>query len=259
MTSSATRREADTPFGEWADSMEALMTYRYLASRPRLIDGTHAEGLMEIRPDLRTPAGAVLGAPLVIAMLDVAGITVDRHWILALTQINVEVLDAAVDVGEVYLSGQITTAARSQIFTEARIYDATDRDRVVGFGTANWSVICPTPEGFQYPDPGRGIEGLGRGAAAMAGLHGPPPHRRAFGDPGPATRNRYRPTAPWTDAGGQRGGCNRGGDRSARHRCAGRGTPWADDRCPRPVGSVRRDPGAGRGPVGHRGMPHRVT
>jgi len=160
MTSSATRREADTPFGEWADSMEALMSYRYLASRPRLIDGTHAEGLMEIRPDLRTPAGAVLGAPLVIAMLDVAGITVDRHWILALTQINVDILDAAVDVGEVFLSGQITTAARSQIFTEARIYDAADRDRVVGFGTANWSVICPTPEGFQYPDPGRGIEGL---------------------------------------------------------------------------------------------------
>jgi hypothetical protein len=82
MTSSGSRQEAASPFGEWADSMDALMTYRYLASRPRLIDRTHAEGLMEIRPDLRTPAGAVLGAPLAIAMLDVAGITIDRHWIL---------------------------------------------------------------------------------------------------------------------------------------------------------------------------------
>jgi acyl-coenzyme A thioesterase PaaI-like protein len=154
----ATRREAASPFGEWANSMDALMTYRYLASRPHMIDRTHAEGLMKIRPDLRTSAGAVLGAPLAIAMLDVAGINIDRIWILALTQINVEVLDAAVEVGEVYLSGQITTEARSQIFTEARIFDAAERDRVIGFGTANWSVICPTPEGFQYPKPGHGVE-----------------------------------------------------------------------------------------------------
>lgn len=158
MTDTAARREAASPFGEWANSMDALMSYRYLASRPRMIDRTHAEGLMEIRPDLRTPAGAVLGAPLGIAMLDVAGINVDRIWILALTQINIEVLDSAVEVGEVYVRGQIASEARSQVFTEARICDAANRDRVIGFGTANWSVICPTPEGFEYPEPGRGIE-----------------------------------------------------------------------------------------------------
>jgi acyl-coenzyme A thioesterase PaaI-like protein len=138
--------------------MDALMTYRYLASRPHMIDRSHAEGLMELRPDLRTSSGAVLAAPLAIAMLDVAGINIDRLWILALTQINVDVLDLSVEVGEVYVSGQITTEARSQIFTEARIYDAADRDRLIGFGTANWSVICPTPKGFQYPEPGHGVE-----------------------------------------------------------------------------------------------------
>lgn len=158
MTDTTTRREAASPFGEWAGSLDALMSYRYLASRPHLIDRTHADGLMRLRPDLRTPAGAILAAPLAIAMLDVAGINVDRIWILALTQIDVDVLDTAVDVGEVYLRGHITSEARSQIFTEAAIYDAADRDRVVGFGTANWSVICPTPEGFQYPKPGHGIE-----------------------------------------------------------------------------------------------------
>jgi acyl-coenzyme A thioesterase PaaI-like protein len=158
MTNSATRRESTSPFGEWANSIGELMTYRYLASRPRMIDRTKADGLMALRPDLRTPGGAVLGAPLAISMLDVAGITIDRFWILALTQINVDVLDSAVGVDEVYLSGQVTTESRSQIFTEARIYDAADRDRVIGFGTANWSVICPTPEGFQYPEPGPGIE-----------------------------------------------------------------------------------------------------
>ena len=157
MTDPTTRREAASPFGEWASSVDALMSYRYLASRPRAIDRSHAEGLMQLRPDLRTSAGAVLAAPLTIAMLDVAGINVDRIWILALTQTNVEVLDAAVEVGEVYLSGHITSEARSQIFTEARIYDAADQNRLIGFGTANWSVICPTPEGFQYPEPGRGV------------------------------------------------------------------------------------------------------
>jgi hypothetical protein len=158
VTSSAPRREVASPFGEWAKSIDALMTYRYLASRPHMIDRSHAEGLMELRSDLRTPAGTVLGAPLGIAMLDVAGINVDRHWILTLTQVNVDVLDRSDDVAEVYLAGKITTEARSQIFTEARIYDAADRDRVIGFGTANWSVICPTPEGFQYPTPGSGVE-----------------------------------------------------------------------------------------------------
>jgi hypothetical protein len=158
MTESTTRREAVSPFGEWAGSVDALISYRYLASRPRAIDRTHAEGLMEIRSDLRTPAGAVLAAPLTIAMLDVAGINVDRIWILALTQTNVEILDAGADVGEIYLRGQITSEARSQIFTETRIYDAADHDHLIGFGTANWSVICPTPEGFQYPAPGCGVE-----------------------------------------------------------------------------------------------------
>src|SRR3954453_22520318 len=78
VTDSTTRREAASPFGEWASSGDALMSYRDLASRPRAIDRSPAEGLMQLRPDLRTSAGAVLSAPLTIAMLDVAGINVDR-------------------------------------------------------------------------------------------------------------------------------------------------------------------------------------
>lgn len=157
MTNSTTRREAESPYGEWADSMDALMTYRYLASRPSRIDRTHADNVMPLRPDLRSPACAALAAPLAIAMLDTAGINIDRFWILALTHIDVEILDAATDLDGIYLSGQVIKEARSQIFTEARIYGAADRDRPIGFGTANWSVICPTPEGFEYPSPGRGV------------------------------------------------------------------------------------------------------
>ena len=78
------RREAADPWGEWAGSRGVLMSYAYLASRPRAVDRTHAENLLEIRPDLRTPTGAALAAPLAIAMLDTAGINVDPVNILAL-------------------------------------------------------------------------------------------------------------------------------------------------------------------------------
>lgn len=160
MSKTPTRREAASPYGEWAGAVDTLMSYRYLASRPRWLDRAHADGLMKLRPDLRTPAGTVLAAPLAIAMLDVAGINIDRLWITALTQIDIAVLDGAADVGEVLLTGQVIREARSQIFTEARIFDATDRDRVIGFGTANWSVVIPTPEGFEYPAPGNGVDSV---------------------------------------------------------------------------------------------------
>jgi acyl-coenzyme A thioesterase PaaI-like protein len=160
MSKATTRREAASPYGDWAGAIDTLMSYRYLASRPRPLDDHHAEGLMTLRPDLRTAADTVLAAPLAIAMLDVAGITIDRRWITALTQIDLAVLDGASDVGEVFLTGRVIREARTQIFTEATIFDAEDRDRVIGFGTANWSVIVPTPADFEYPAPGMGVEGM---------------------------------------------------------------------------------------------------
>jgi len=160
MPDTAMRREAASPFGEWDQAVDALMTYRYLASTPRLIDRSHAEGTLPLRPDLRTPAGAVFGAPVAIAMLDVAGINIDRLWILALTQIDINMLAGATGAQALYFEGRIVSEARSQIFTEARIYDADNRETPIGFGTANWSVICPTPDGFSYPEPGAGTEGM---------------------------------------------------------------------------------------------------
>ena len=153
-----TRREAADPWGEWASSRGVLMSYAYLASAPRAVDRTHAENMLPIRPDLRTPAGAMLAAPLAIAMLDAAGVNVDPVNILALTQVNLTLIDSGVGVSVAHLAGHVTAEARSQIFTEAAIYDASDRERPIGLGTANWSVICPTPEGFVYPEPGDGID-----------------------------------------------------------------------------------------------------
>jgi hypothetical protein len=156
-----TRREAADPFGEWASSKDVLMSYRYLASAPRPVDRTHAENLLRIRRDLRTPGGAMLAAPLAIAMLDAAGVNVDPVNILALTQVNVTVIDHGRRIDDAFLAARVATEARSQIFTEVAIYDANDRNRLIGLGSANWSVICPTPEGFVYPEPGEGIDEAG--------------------------------------------------------------------------------------------------
>lgn len=156
-----TRREAADPFGEWASSKDVLMSYRYLASAPRPVDRTHAENLLRIRHDLRTPGGAILAAPLAIAMLDVAGVNVDPVNILALTQVNLTIVDHGRRIGSAFMAGRVTTEARSQIFTEVAIYDAGDRDKLIGLGSANWSVICPTPGGFVYPEPGDGVDETG--------------------------------------------------------------------------------------------------
>jgi hypothetical protein len=155
------RREAADPFGEWARSKDVLMSYAYLASAPRAVDRTHAENLLHVRRDLRTPAGAMLAAPLAIAMLDAAGVNVDPVSILALTQVDITVIDHGRRIEKAFLAGRVATEARSQIFTEVAIYDAGNRDKLIGLGSANWSVICPTPDGFVYPEPGNGVDETG--------------------------------------------------------------------------------------------------
>ena len=158
MTEAQTRREAADPFGEWASSKESLMSYRYLASAPRPVDRTHSENLLHLRRDLRTGSGALLAAPLAIAMLDAAGVNVDPVNILALTQVNITIVDRGLRIPDAYFAARVATEARSQIFTETAIFDAEDRERLIGLGSANWSVICPTPAGFAYPEPESGPE-----------------------------------------------------------------------------------------------------
>ena len=136
------------------------MSYTYLRSRPRAIDSTHADNLLELRADLRTSAGAVMAAPLAIAMLDAATINLESMKVQAVTQVDVDIVDCAVDVRETLLTSQITTEARSQTFTEARIDDADDPGRSLGFGTANWSVVGAVPRRFCFPEPAS-VQGFG--------------------------------------------------------------------------------------------------
>ncbi|MDT5312694.1 MAG: hypothetical protein QOE74_1714 [Mycobacterium sp.] len=144
---------APDPRGDWAPSRGVLMSYAYLGSRPRAIDRTHADNVLRLREDLRTPAGAVTAAPLAIAMLDAAVVNVESIHVRVVTQVDVTIVDCALDVERVLLAGAVTAEARSQLFTEARISDAADSGRQIGFGTANWAVVDTTPQRFCFPEP----------------------------------------------------------------------------------------------------------
>jgi len=150
----AARRPSPDPQGDWAPTRGVLMSHAYLGSRPDAIDSTRADNVLDLRSDLRTGAGALLAAPLAIAMLDAATVNVESMRVLAVTHVDIDVVDCGLDVGRAHLAGQITTQMRSQLFTEARIHDADDPSRYIGFGTANWAVLGLAPHRFCFPQPG---------------------------------------------------------------------------------------------------------
>jgi acyl-coenzyme A thioesterase PaaI-like protein len=147
-------------YGVWTQTVAELMSYRYLGCRSVLGDGFEARGRMPIRSDMRHGDG-LLAAPVAVAMLDTAGIAVDRHWQLALTHVSVHLSGPADDIATIDVHGSLTRQARSQIFTEASFTDAADPGRLIGVGTADWTVITPTASGFEYIDPGPGVPDTG--------------------------------------------------------------------------------------------------
>jgi acyl-coenzyme A thioesterase PaaI-like protein len=144
--------------GVFKETTDHLMSYRYLGCSSVLIDREHAEGRMRIRRDMRTGGGALRTAPVAIAMLDTAGINIDRFYHAACTHIDVHLVDPGLDVRELRTLGTVVREARTAVFTEARFEDAGVPGRLLGMGTVGWSIIGPTPPGFEYTDPGSGVE-----------------------------------------------------------------------------------------------------
>lgn len=149
-------RSAESPFGVWATSMDNLVSYRYLGCSSMLQDRLHAEGSLRMRRDLRTQGG-LLSAPLAISALDTAGITIDRHYQVAPTQIDVHLFDDGDGLDEVRILGDVLREARTQVFTEARLEDRADPERVVAWVTTDWAIMAPTPPGYEYVDPSPGV------------------------------------------------------------------------------------------------------
>ena len=147
---------ADKVFGVWDQSMDALVTYRYVGCRSVLLDDLHAQGGLRLRSNLRTPCGP-LTAPLAIAALDAWGNLLDRRHHLALTHVEVELFDDERDVDAVTVFASVTREARTQVFTEARLVAAGQPTRLIGIAAADWAILAPTPPGFEYRDPGDGV------------------------------------------------------------------------------------------------------
>jgi acyl-coenzyme A thioesterase PaaI-like protein len=139
----------------WRATVSTLISYRYLGTYSEARGSHEAEGWMTIRRDLRGPIG-LLAAPVGIALLDTAGINVDKLASAAPTRIDLHLFEKAVDVEAIHLVGRILREGKSQFFTEAQITDASDAGRVIGFGGTHWSVSGPNP-GFHYVDNRPGV------------------------------------------------------------------------------------------------------
>jgi acyl-coenzyme A thioesterase PaaI-like protein len=133
-----------------------LVSYRYVGCNAVALDHHNATGRMRIRSDLRSQKG-LLAAPLAIAMLDAAGITVDPVNVASPIDIALQFFDDGTGVEEVVIHGSTTREARKNVFTEARIVDAADPGRLLALGSVDWAVIAPQPEGFRYGNPGPGV------------------------------------------------------------------------------------------------------
>jgi acyl-coenzyme A thioesterase PaaI-like protein len=139
----------------WREGVSGLISYRYLGTYSEPLGRHQAEGWVTMRSDLRGPCG-LMASPLGIALLDTAGINVDPIAVVSPTRIDLHLFEPALDVAEVHLDGRIIREGRSQMFTEARLTDASDRERVIGFGSTHWAVSGPNP-GFEYVDNRPGV------------------------------------------------------------------------------------------------------
>jgi acyl-coenzyme A thioesterase PaaI-like protein len=150
-------RGAGDIHGVFKGATDDLVSYRYLGCSSVLLDREHAQGRMRIRRDMKTGGGGLLAAPVAIAMLDTAGINIDRFYHAACTHIDVHLLDPGAGVAELLTLGSVVREARTAVFTEARFENTGSPGSLIGLGTVGWSIIGPTPPGFQYTDPGAGV------------------------------------------------------------------------------------------------------
>jgi len=143
-------------FAEVMGGPDGLMTYRYLGTHAEASDRHHATGRMRLRSDLRGPAG-LAAAPLLILVADTIGILDDAIAVPAPVHFDLAVLDDGAGVEEVRCIGEMVHEGRSQLFSVARLVDASDESRVLAIARDSGVVMAPAPEGYGYVDPGPGM------------------------------------------------------------------------------------------------------
>lgn len=137
-------------FAEVMGSSDGLMTYRYLNCRQ---DPETLEGHMDVRRDMRNPAGGLMAAPLSIAMAEGRG---DDVAVPAPVMSAVHVLDPGLDVRSVVslpLDGPSRSGRTLHFGAGIAVVDADDRDRVIAFTQAMGVNVATAPPGYRYVPP----------------------------------------------------------------------------------------------------------
>lgn len=142
--------------GRWTASHGTLMSYAYLGCRSEVVDKDHAVGRMPLRSDMRW-SGGVMGAPLAIAMLDTAGISIDGIRFAAPTHIALQIMSDAAAVKTIRTDGTVNRIARTALFTECTQRDADNPDNVIATGNVDWASMGEVAPGWAYQDPGPGV------------------------------------------------------------------------------------------------------
>ena len=137
-------------FAHVMGSPDGLLTYRYLNCRQ---DPESLVGHMDVRRDMRNPAGGLMAAPLSIAMAEGRG---DDVAVPAPVMGSVHIIDDGRDVNSVvsYPMGGPSKSGRTLSFSAGGvIVDADNRDRVIAFTQGMGVKIADAPAGYEYVPP----------------------------------------------------------------------------------------------------------
>jgi acyl-coenzyme A thioesterase PaaI-like protein len=131
-------------------SPDGLLTYRYLNCRQ---DPVSLEGHMDLRRDMRNPAGGLMAAPLSIGMAEGRG---DDTAVPAPVMGSVHILDDGRDVRSVVslpMDGPNKTGRTLSFGAGGMIVDADERERVLAFTQGMGVKISDAPPGYEYIPP----------------------------------------------------------------------------------------------------------
>lgn len=149
-------------FEEIMGGPDGLMTYRYLGTYADLATGGR-EGGMNIRRDMRNPAGGLMAAPMAIVLADMGGVHGDAVSIPAPVMTSVHMLDDGRDVKAVRARVETAGHAGRQLSFggSAVVLDADNPERILavtqGMGVRVADVPAGAEGGYRYVDPGPGM------------------------------------------------------------------------------------------------------
>jgi hypothetical protein len=137
-------------FAQVMGSPDGLMTYRYLNCRQ---DPVSLEGHMDLRRDMRNPAGGLMAAPLSIGMAEGRG---DDVSVPAPVMGSIHIIDDGHDVQSVVSlpADGLSKSGRTLSFgAGGLIVDADNRDRVLAFTQGMAVNLATAPSGYEYVPP----------------------------------------------------------------------------------------------------------